>query len=146
MKTLIRTIDKPLRDYKSNFNKLLELLTNNATTRDTLDMMMNRCEYVGDLAKELEESACRIEEVRENLQRTYQEATRKGLVPPGLAASVAAIETTMLIVGMIRSWSLADETSPMRVRGRETFPSILPDDDESQAFRSCLGLVERADR
>jgi TetR/AcrR family acrAB operon transcriptional repressor len=90
------------------------LLDTDRAARETLDIMMYRCEYVAELAHDLDEGVRRFDEMRKELQNAYREAEREGILRPGLPAAIAASETAVFLVGLVRMWLVAKPRSPLR--------------------------------
>jgi TetR/AcrR family transcriptional regulator, acrAB operon repressor len=65
-------------------------------------VMSYKCEYVGDLKGELADYVRKIEHARGVLTRVYKEAGQRGDLRAGLTPDVAALETTVFLVGLMR--------------------------------------------
>jgi TetR/AcrR family acrAB operon transcriptional repressor len=84
---------------------LLNLLGNvegNARTRQVITVMQFRCEYVDDLAQELEAAARHHERLLRAFEAAYGEARKAGQLAVGLSPEVAAAETLMFLSGVLR--------------------------------------------
>jgi TetR/AcrR family transcriptional regulator, acrAB operon repressor len=92
----------------------VSLLERDEAARDTLDIMMYRCEYVADLANDLDESLRRFDETRKELQHAYRQAERESVLRPGLPAAIAATETMVFLTGLVRLWLVSKPASPFR--------------------------------
>src|SRR5690606_28799802 len=74
--------------------------------RVAFSVMSFKCEYVGDLAGELEEYKRKNDHLRAALTRTYAQAAARRELRPGLDPEVAALETLVFVAGLMRLWLL----------------------------------------
>jgi TetR/AcrR family transcriptional regulator, acrAB operon repressor len=83
-------------------NHLLDAIEENLRTRQVITVMQLRCEYVGDLAQELEAAARNQERLLRAFEAAYREARKTGALAPRLSPEVAAAETLMFLSGLLR--------------------------------------------
>lgn len=81
------------------FRKLLE----DQPLRETLEIIMLRCEYVDEFHQVLEIINEPFAEIRDAFHTLYSEAMRRGDLQPGLDAELMALDTVLFTRGMIRS-------------------------------------------
>jgi hypothetical protein len=65
-----------------------------------------KCEYVGELERELGLQRLRCSELVSKLTQTYGRARRAGRLRAGLRPSMAALETCSFVIGLTRLWLL----------------------------------------
>jgi TetR/AcrR family transcriptional regulator, acrAB operon repressor len=97
----------------------IEPLERDARTRMTLEVLSYKCEYVEDMARELKVYRKRHDSLRELLTQVYAEARRQGTLRPGLQPGIAAAETVVFLVGLLRLWLLEGHAKGTRKMARE---------------------------
>lgn len=85
---------------------VLDTLENDSRIRRALGVMNFKCEYAGDLEPELAGALRKHRRLIKALEFAYAEARRARKLRRGLAPHVAAIETMMLMNGLVRFWLL----------------------------------------
>jgi TetR/AcrR family transcriptional regulator, acrAB operon repressor len=83
---------------------ILESLRDDARMRTALSVMQFKCEYVDDLAAELDGAVQKNERLLKAFEAAYRDAARKGLLAKPLAPEIAALETLMFLSGLVRLW------------------------------------------
>lgn len=83
---------------------ILEALVRDPATRCALDIINYKCEYVDELAGELEVHRLRTAEFVAKLERAYRRAKAEGALRAGLPPELAARDTCAFVVGQIRLW------------------------------------------
>jgi hypothetical protein len=73
-----------------------------------------KCEYVGELERELGLQRLRCSELVSKLTQTYGRARRTGQLRAGLRPSMAALETCSFVIGLTRLWLLDAKGSLLR--------------------------------
>jgi TetR/AcrR family acrAB operon transcriptional repressor len=106
----------PLASVERFLRDVLRLLRNDEATRQTWHILGFKCEYVGDLERELDSHNSRCTELYASLTRVYRRAERAGQLRSGLRPAMAALATCSFLVGLIRLW-LIDRTGKL-VRGK----------------------------
>ena len=84
----------------------LELVETDRRTRQTLGVLHFKCEYVDELAAELEDGRRNQRRLAEALQGAYADARREGALRPGLEPRIASVETLAFLTGLTRLWLL----------------------------------------
>ena len=86
-------------------------------TRATLEIVVMKCEYVHEFAQERTRQAGQCTALTRKLARRYQAARRAGTLRRGLSPDVAALETSVFVIGLLRVALIADPPlTPRRVR------------------------------
>jgi TetR/AcrR family transcriptional regulator, acrAB operon repressor len=104
----LERIDRFLRD-------LLNAVVEDEHTRLVFAVMSFRCEYVGELAAELEEYVRKNRRLCNALTRVYRQAQRQGAGLNGLSPRLAALDTLVFLAGLLRLW-LLDERGRLGMR------------------------------
>ncbi|HYC37018.1 MAG TPA: TetR family transcriptional regulator [Usitatibacter sp.] len=99
---------------------LLESIERDAVKRRALTVLSFKCEYVDDMATQLRGSARNNERLLRAFEAAYREARRKGEMPAGIVPRVAALETLMFLVGMVRLWLMHAPGHALRKGARAT--------------------------
>jgi TetR/AcrR family acrAB operon transcriptional repressor len=93
---------------------ILEALESDAAARQTFQIMGFKCEYVGELERELVLQRLRCSELVSKLTQTYGRARRAGHLRAGLRPGMAALETCSFVIGLTRLWLLDTRRSLVR--------------------------------
>ena len=78
-----------------------------------------KCEYVGELERELDLQRLRCSELVSKLAEAYGRASRSGKLRAGLSPPIAALETCTFLVGLVRLWLLDAQGSLVRRGARK---------------------------
>jgi TetR/AcrR family transcriptional regulator, acrAB operon repressor len=106
----------PLGSVERFLMGVLEALTGDRATRETFQIMGFKCEYVGELERELDLHNSRCAELYTKLTAVYRRAERAGQLRKGLKPAPAALATCSFLVGLVRLWLL--DTTGRRVRSK----------------------------
>jgi TetR/AcrR family acrAB operon transcriptional repressor len=82
--------------------------------RETFRIMIFKCEYVDELARELDRQRSRCAELTGKLAQVYRRARRAGQLRPGLTPALAATATCSFLVGLVRLWLMDGARGPVR--------------------------------
>lgn len=82
----------------------LEVMEKDRRTRETLGVMHFKCEYVDELAGELEDGRRNCRRLIDGLERAYTDARREKQLRAGLQPRAAAVETLAFFAGLTRLW------------------------------------------
>jgi TetR/AcrR family acrAB operon transcriptional repressor len=85
-------------------------------TRETFEILSLKCEYVDELRHELTSQAKRCGELLAVLTRRYREADRAGILRPGLAPEIAALESCAFLIGLFRLAFMCGSRMPIAQR------------------------------
>ena len=108
----------PLAGIERFLRGVLEALEGDAAARQTFQIMGFKCEYVGELERELGLQRLRCSELISKLTQAYGRAQRAGRLRAGLSASMAAVETCSFLMGLTRLWLLDAKRSLVRRAAR----------------------------
>ena len=112
---LDETGEEPLARVEQFLADLLRAVAEDQHTRLVFSVMSFRCEYVGELAAELEEYVRKNRRLCNALTRVYGQAQRQGAGLNGLTPRLAALDTLVFLAGLMRLW-LLDEQDGLGVR------------------------------
>ncbi len=96
----------PLAGVERFLRGILGALESDPAARRTFQIMGFKCEYVGELERELGLQRLRCSELVSKLTQTYGRARRAGQLRAGLRPSMAALETCSFVIGLTRLWLL----------------------------------------
>ncbi len=82
--------------------------------RETFRIMGFKCEYVGELGRELHRQRSRCTELTGKLAQVYRRAQRAGQLRPGLTPAPAASATCSFLIGLVRLWLMDKARGPVR--------------------------------
>ena len=104
----------PLAGVERFLRGILGALESDPAARRTFQIMGFKCEYVGELERELGLQRLRCSELVSKLTQTYGRARRAGQLRAGLRPSMAALETCSFVIGLTRLWLLDAKGSLLR--------------------------------
>ena len=104
----------PLAGVEHFLRGILRALESDPAARRTFQIMGFKCEYVGELERELGLQRLRCSELVSKLTQTYGRARRAGRLRAGLRPSMAALETCSFVIGLTRLWLLDAKGSLLR--------------------------------
>ena len=113
----------PLAGVERFLRGILESLESDAAARQTLQIMGFKCEYVGELERELILQRVRCSELVSKLSEAYGRASRRGRLRAGLSPQMAALETCTFLIGLARLWLLDAGSSVVRRVARRLIAS-----------------------
>ena len=82
--------------------------------RETFRIMGFKCEYVGELGRELHRQRNRCAELTGKLAQVYRRARRAGQLRAGLTPAPAASATCSFLIGLVRLWLMDRARGPVR--------------------------------
>jgi len=109
----------PLAGVERFLRGILHSLESDVRARQTLQIMGFKCEYVGELERELALQRLRCSELLSKLSEAYRRASRAGKLRVGLSPPLAALETCTFLVGLVRVWLLDARGSLVRPGARK---------------------------
>ena len=104
----------PLAGVERFLRGILRALESDPAARRTFQIMGFKCEYVGELERELGLQRLRCSELVSKLTQTYGRARRARQLRAGLRPSMAALETCSFVIGLTRLWLLDAKGSLLR--------------------------------
>ena len=115
----------PLAGVERFLRGILGALESDPAARRTFQIMGFKCEYVGELERELGLQRLRCSELVSKLTQTYGRARRAGQLRAGLRPSMAALETCSFVIGLTRLWLLDAKGSLLRRVARRLISAHL---------------------
>jgi TetR/AcrR family acrAB operon transcriptional repressor len=100
--------DDPLRRLEAGLKTAFQRLNDDQDARETYEMMLWKCEYVGEFAGVRQELMAAGDRFLAETTALYAEARSRKLTPDDLDPRLAALETYCFYVGMLKLW-LADQ-------------------------------------
>jgi len=97
---------------------ILDAVEGEPRTRQAITVMQLRCEYVDDLAGELQAGARNQERMARAFEAAYREARKTGELATGIAPDIAAAETMMFLSGLLRFSLIHDKRGVLRRNAR----------------------------
>lgn len=97
---------------------ILDALEKDGRKRVALTVMQLRCEYVGEMSKELGAAVRNIDRLTKALEGAYRQARAAGDLARGLAPRIAALETMMFMNGLLRLWIVHGSRTSIRRNAR----------------------------
>jgi TetR/AcrR family acrAB operon transcriptional repressor len=104
----------PLERVEAFLIGVLDGLEQDAGMRAALSVMHFKCEYAGELERELEGARENTRRLVTAFAKAYGEARRKGLLAVGVTPKAAAAETMMFMSGLLRLWLLDGTAKGLR--------------------------------
>jgi AcrR family transcriptional regulator len=103
--------------------RMLERLDSDSRTRRVIAVMQLRCEYVDELADELQGAARKQERMARAFEAAYREARKAGQLAPGVDPGIAATETLMFLSGLLRLSLIHGKRGIVRTNARAAVKS-----------------------
>lgn len=98
---LSEAYDNPLDAIEASLNEFFRVLEDCAVVREVFEIMISRCEYVGEFASVQEEVGRPAREFLAKIERIYQLAADKGKLREGLDALATARDTWAFTSGLL---------------------------------------------
>ncbi len=92
----------PLESIEIFMRGLADGILKDRECRATFEILNLKCEYVDELRHELRSQGKRCSELLATLTTCYEDAARAGILRPGLAPDLAAIESGAFLMGLFR--------------------------------------------
>ncbi|AKJ31763.1 TetR family transcriptional regulator [Caldimonas brevitalea] len=92
----------PLQRVANFLMQFVAALSQNSSLLSTMEILNFKCEFVGELARDLTDYIERNEECLAKLQQAYLAASRAQQLRPGLTPKLAALETLVFLTGLLR--------------------------------------------
>jgi TetR/AcrR family acrAB operon transcriptional repressor len=106
--------DDPLAGIQRYLLAVVAAMRDDAATRDTFHILNFKCEYLGDFGADIGGQCRRSAELAGKFERAYRAAARSGQLRTGVVPRLAALETTTLIIGLVRLWLLDEGATVVR--------------------------------
>lgn len=96
--------EDPLASIEQFFCNTIKTLETDASTRQTYEIMMAKCEYVDEFNDVLQQLLINCQCFIEKTQLLYEKAKQKGLIHPQLDPGALARDTHLFFSGIIHLW------------------------------------------
>lgn len=109
--TLLFEIDKvndsvadPLMRIENFLLGTIQILDEDLETRQTYEIMMSKCEYVGEFSTVLQQILNNCSSIVEKLEQVYVRALQKDLINPLHSPAQLAMDTHLFFSGLLHMW------------------------------------------
>ncbi|MCB5189709.1 TetR family transcriptional regulator [Methylobacillus arboreus] len=96
--------EDPLLMIEQLFCNTIQTLNEDASTRQTYEIMMAKCEYVDEFNNVLQELLINCRIFIEKTQLLYEKAKQKGQINPNIDPAVLAMDTHLFFSGVLHMW------------------------------------------
>jgi TetR/AcrR family transcriptional regulator, acrAB operon repressor len=97
-------MSKPLDVLRDFLNGMIQTLVKSRETREVFEIMMIKCEYVGDLAEILEQTLHNFTNITQKMTALYSHAKNNDMLDTSLTAEELAIDTHLFLIGLLHMW------------------------------------------
>jgi len=104
----------PLASVQRFLVGMVDAVANDAVTRQTLEIMFFKCEYVDDFEVVLKAQRAHYVELCAKLTQVYEQAFSVGLLRANISPRQAALGTAVFLVGLIRMWLVDQDGTLVR--------------------------------
>ena len=101
---LVEGSEDPLQDIERFLCGTIHTLNDNLETRQTYEIMMVKCEYVGEFSNVMQETIANCANIMRNIEQAYIQARQKGLLRDTLTPEVYAQDTHLFFTGLLHMW------------------------------------------
>ena len=102
-----------LQRLQSGLINALHRLESDADARATFEVMLWKCEYVGEFAAVRNDMMRGGQEFLTEVTALYTEAQKNKIVRPDLVPEIAALETFFFFTGLLKIWLTTHHSSPI---------------------------------
>ena len=93
--------DNPLDAIEASITEFFRVLEDSSVVREVFEIMISRCEYVGEFASVEEEIGRPAQDFLAKIERVYQQAADKGMLRSGIDPLDAASDTWAFTSGLL---------------------------------------------
>lgn len=93
--------DNPLDAIEASISEFFRVLEDSSVVREVFEIMISRCEYVGEFASVEEEVGRPAQDFLAKIERVYRQAADKGMLRPGIDPLDAARDTWAFTSGLL---------------------------------------------
>ena len=122
---LVKNSDDPLACIERFFCSTIERLDDSLNTRQTYEIMMTKCEYVGEFANVLQQIMTNCSHVIEKIASVYERAQAQGQLHPAQAPMQLALDSHLFFIGLLNMWVKDIEGRQFRPRAIELIKSHI---------------------
>ena len=122
---LVKGSDDPLACIERFFSSTIEKLDACQTMRQTYEIMMTKCEYVGDFAEVLQQIMTNCSHVIDKIASVYERARALGQLHPGQEPMQLALDSHLFFIGLLNMWVKDIEGKQFRPRAIKLIESHI---------------------
>lgn len=108
------TLADPLARIEAFMKGTIQVLEDDAITRQTYEIMMSKCEYVEEFATVLQQILTNCASIIDKLSEMYARAIQKELIDSQLSAQELAMDTHLFFSGLLHMWVKDTESTRFR--------------------------------
>lgn len=101
---VVKDTDDPLACIERFFCCTIEALNECITTRQTYEIMMTKCEYVGEFATVLQQIMSNCLRLQDKLTGAYERAEAHGQLHPNRNPAQLAMDSHLFFMGLLNMW------------------------------------------
>jgi len=101
---LVEGSENPLARIENFLCRTIQILDENIETRQIYEIMMIKCEYVGEFSTVLQQILLTCSGIEGKMQLAYERAKEQGLLPKSHAPAQLAIDTQLFFIGLLHMW------------------------------------------
>ena len=101
---LVEGSENPLMRIENFLCRTIQLLKESIETRQIYEIMMIKCEYVGEFSTVLREILLTCSGMEEKMQLAYERAKEHGQLDPSQDPAQLAIDTQLFFIGLLHMW------------------------------------------
>jgi TetR/AcrR family transcriptional regulator, acrAB operon repressor len=109
----------PLTRIEEFLHGTIQILNDCQATRQTYEIMMSKCEYVGDFATVLQQILNNCSGIVEKFEQVYEKAKNKGLLYEHHNPAHLALDTHLFFSGLLHMWVKDSEGSLFRKQAKQ---------------------------
>jgi len=116
---LVEDSENPIARIENFLCKTIQMLNESTETRKMYEIMMIKCEYVGEFSTVLRQTLLTSSGIEEKMQLAYKRAKEQGQLQPSHDPAQLAIDTQLFFVGLLLMWVRDSEGNHFRNRAIE---------------------------
>jgi len=110
------TLPNPLFAIEHFLQRTIQTLNDCQATRDTYEILMTKCEYVGELAPVSQQIRTNCDGIISKFESAYKQAQQQELVSKQVTAEALALNTHLFFSGLLHMW--VKDSDGMRFRNQ----------------------------
>lgn len=115
----------PLAEIESFLNGTIQALNECATTRETYEIMMIKCEYVEEFSDVLAQILTNCDGIIQKIEQLYQRAKERKQLSPSQTPAELALDTHLFFSGLLHMWVKDTDGSHFRNRAKALIASHI---------------------
>ena len=122
---LVKDSDDPLACIERFFSSTIERLDDSLATRQSYEIMMTKCEYVGEFANVLQQIMTNCSHIVDKVASVYERAAARGQLQPNQEPMQLALDSHLFFIGLLNMWVKDIEGRQFRPRSIELIHSHI---------------------